>query len=87
MVGIVTCVGSEPLEVLALAPDESRLTVYDQNHFLTYARLIDAERGGVNWHKAASEILFCDVERDPAGSRRCWESHLARARWIVNGSP
>ena len=85
MVGIVTCVGREPLEVLALAPNESGLTIYDESHFLTYARLIDAERAGVRWREAASEILLCDVEGDPAGSRRCWETHLARAHWVVNG--
>lgn len=72
--------------VCDLAPDVDQITIYDQCHFLTYARLIDAECAGTEWRSAASEILLCAVERDPEGSRRCWESHLARAHWVVNGS-
>lgn len=69
-----------------LAPVVERITIYDQCHFLTYARLIDAERAGTDWREAASKILLCAVEGNPDGSRRCWQSHLARAHWIVNGS-
>jgi hypothetical protein len=71
--------------ILAQAPDASRLTDYDLSHCLTYARLIDAERVGTDWRKAASQILLCDVERDPEGTKLCWESHLARAHWVVSG--
>lgn len=71
--------------ILAQAPDTATLTDYDLSHFLTYARLIDAERARVDWRKAASEILLCDVEQDPDGTLRCWQSHLARAHWVVDG--
>lgn len=72
--------------ILAQAPDSGALTNYDASHFLTYARLLNAERAGVDWREAATDILLCDVELDPDGTRRCWESHLARAHWVVSGS-
>lgn len=71
------------VEVRRLAPNSSFPTRYDQQHFLTYARLLNAERAGVDWRLAAASILLCDGERDPDGSRQCWESHLARAHWVV----
>lgn len=73
------------ITILAEAPNATALTEYDLSHFLTYARLIDAERGGTHWCEAARDILLCAVERDPEGSLRCWESHLARAHWVVKG--
>lgn len=73
------------LTVRAVAPDSDMITSYDQEHFLTYARLIDAERSGVEWREAATEILRCNVEQDPERTHRCWKSHLARAHWLVKG--
>lgn len=66
-----------------VAPTASEITPYDQQHFLTYARLIDAERGGGDWRDGAREILLCDIDCDVPRARRCWQSHLARAHWIV----
>ncbi|HEU4961969.1 MAG TPA: DUF2285 domain-containing protein [Sphingomonas sp.] len=59
------------------------VTSYDEHHFLTYARLLDAETAGTSWDKAAARILGCDIGRDAEAARRCWDSHLARARWIA----
>lgn len=73
------------LTILAQAPDGDTLTDYDASHFLTYARLIDAEQAGTDWRKAASTILLCDIERDPEATQHCWRTHLARAHWVVNG--
>src|SRR3546814_15503235 len=68
------------------APCDACVTRYDQEHFLTYARLIDAARFGIDWREAASEILLCNVEQAPERTRRCWQSHLARAHWTVRDS-
>jgi hypothetical protein len=68
------------------APSVERITLYDQCHFLTYARLLDAERAGLNWREAATDILLCDVQQDPESTRRCWQSHLTRAHWVVGGA-
>ncbi len=58
------------------------ITHYDRQHFLTYARLLDAERDEVDWRDAVREILLRDPDKDPIKARICWESHLERARWI-----
>ena len=59
------------------------ITLYDRQHIVTYARLLDAERDNVDWRDGVREILLQDPEKDPRGARVCWESHLERARWIA----
>ena len=66
-----------------VAPSEKALTLYDREHCLHYARLIDADNEGTDWQIAAANILECDVARDPDTARLCFDSHLARARWII----
>lgn len=70
-------------EIAQNAPEGADLTGYDRRHFLTYARLIDAEREQMDWRAAASVILLCDTNRDPEGAWLCWQSHLARAHWVL----
>jgi hypothetical protein len=70
-------------EIAVRAPEDEHVTDYDQRHFLTYARLIDADAGGFDWRESAAAILGLDVERDDLTVRACWDSHLARARWIA----
>lgn len=69
--------------VKPLAPGDQSVHLYDQQHFLTYARLLTAEREGISWHKGAAAILGCDVAGDAHRAHRCWDSHLARAHWIA----
>ena len=65
------------------APEGDEATQYDRSHLMTYAELLDADRRGVGWEEGASEILGLNPIADPEGVRLCWDSHLARARWIV----
>lgn len=74
------CSGTLVRSIVALGGD---ITPYDQAHFLTYARLLDAERDGGDWRISARHILGLDTEADPAGARACFDSHLARAHWVV----
>lgn len=67
------------------APRASVLTDYDRTHILTYARLLDAERDDYDWTDVAMEVLDLDVAADPGGAKSCWQSHLDRAHWFVNG--
>jgi hypothetical protein len=59
------------------------ITLYDRQHFLTYARLLSAEREEIDWRDGVREILRQDPDKDPRQARICWESHLERARWIA----
>ncbi len=58
------------------------ITYYDRQHIVTYARLLSAERDGVDWREAVREILLQDPDQHPKEARICWESHIERARWI-----
>ena len=59
------------------------ITRYDQEHFITYARILDAERAEADWREAVKIILLRDPEADPEQAWLCWETHLARAKWIA----
>ena len=65
------------------APDGSDITLYDEAHFVTYLRLLDAEAEGADWKEVARIVLHRDPVVDPMQTRRCWVSHLARARWMT----
>jgi hypothetical protein len=71
--------------VADLAPDTETLTAYDQEHLVTYLRLLDAEADGADWADAARIVLKIDPSREPERARRAWESHLARAKWMSDG--
>jgi hypothetical protein len=60
----------------------AEITLYDRQHFLTYARLLEAERDNVDWRDGVRSILGRDPDKDPEQARLCWDSHLERARWI-----
>lgn len=65
------------------APGADSITAYDEAHFVTYLRLLDAETDGADWREAAALILSLDPVADPEQARRCWKSHLQRARWMA----
>ena len=68
--------------VAEVAECSDGITLYDQQHFLTYARLIDAELDGADWREMARHILLLDPDKEPERARRCAESHLRRAKWV-----
>jgi hypothetical protein len=65
------------------APVERAITPYDQRHFYTYASLLSAERDGMDWCSVAQSVLHLDIDADPDAAHLCWQSHFARARWLV----
>jgi hypothetical protein len=65
------------------APDEPALTSYDEQHAVTYARLLDAEADNADWHEVARIVLRIDPVSEPARARGAYESHLARAKWVA----
>src|SRR6516164_11228883 len=68
----------------ALQPSASTLTDYGEEHLLTYRGLLDAEGDGAEWDEAALLVLCIDPVREPARAHRAWESHLARAKWLLD---
>jgi hypothetical protein len=65
------------------APIEPVLTGYDQQHLITYLRLLDADAEGTDWRDVANIVLHIDPDREPERAKRAWESHLARAKWMT----
>lgn len=67
------------------APSGPTITAYDEQHYVTYMRLLDASRDEADWTEAARIILHRDPATEEARTRHCWESHLSRAQWLSKG--
>lgn len=65
------------------APTAETLTPYDEQHLVTYLRLLDADAAGADWTEVARLVLHIDPSQESARARRVWESHLARAKWLT----
>jgi Uncharacterized conserved protein (DUF2285) len=70
-------------DVADTAPSDSVLTVYDEQHIITYLRMLDADAQGADWRKVARIVLHLDPEREPDRAWRAFESHLSRAKWMT----
>ncbi|BCA57496.1 DUF2285 domain-containing protein [Sphingomonas sp. HMP6] len=66
-----------------LAPTGPDVTVYDEVHFVTYLRLLDADADRADWMEVARIVLHRDPVTETGRTRKCWESHLARAQWMT----
>jgi hypothetical protein len=70
-------------EVADVAPADAALTSYDEQHVVTYMRLLQAESEGADWREASRIILLIDPERERDRARKAYQSHLARAKWMT----
>ena len=70
-------------DVADSAPNEPALTAYDEQHVVTYMRLLQAEGEGADWREVARVVLHMDPEREPDSARSAYQSHLARAKWVT----
>lgn len=70
-------------DVADAVPLTEEITPYDEEHFVTYLRLLDADAEGADWSEVARIVLHRDSGAEPERTRRCWEEHLARARWMT----
>src|SRR6267143_2453015 len=57
-------------DVADTAPSDSVLTVYDEEHIITYLRLLDADAVGADWRAVARIVLHLDPEHEPDRARR-----------------
>ena len=70
-------------EIADEVPWADEITSYDEDHFITYLRLLDAEAEGADWREVARIVLHRNPDAEPGRARRCWEAHLKRARWMT----
>ena len=75
---------SPPLDpdVADIAPTEHSLTPYDQEHAITYLRMLDADAEGADWREVSLIVLHIDPDQHAERARRAFDSHLARAKWM-----
>jgi len=70
-------------DVADTAPSDSVLTIYDEEHVITYLRLLDADAVGADWRDVARIVLHLDPQHEPDRARRAFDSHLSRAKWMM----
>ena len=70
-------------DVADFAPSKPALTAYDEEHVVTYIRLLQAENEGADWREAAELVLHIDPDREPDRARNAYQSHLLRAKWMT----
>ena len=70
-------------DVADVAPTDSILTVYDEQHIVTYWRMLDADAEGADWREVARLVLRIDPESEPDRARRAFDTHLTRAKWMT----
>ncbi|QOZ13039.1 DUF2285 domain-containing protein [Bradyrhizobium sp. CCBAU 51765] len=70
-------------DVADSAPNEPLLTAYDEQHVVTYMRLLQAQGEGADWREVARVVLHMDPERELDRAQRAYQSHLARAKWVT----
>jgi type VI secretion system activator RovC-like protein len=70
-------------DVADLAPTGPSLTKYDEEHIITYLRLLDADKAGADWAEVARIVLHIDPTTEPVRARHAFDSHLARAKWMT----
>ncbi|WP_027522106.1 DNA -binding domain-containing protein [Bradyrhizobium sp. Ec3.3] len=74
---------SDPDVADAAPADPVALTPYDREHAITYLRLLDANAEGADWREVAQLVLHMDPERETVRAQRAFDSHLARAKWMM----
>jgi hypothetical protein len=71
-------------EVAHTAPSSSILTAYDEQHLITYLRLLDAHAEGADWREIARTVLHLDPEHESDRSGR--RSRVTVARQMDDGT-
>ncbi|MGY3585566.1 hypothetical protein ACVIGB_005379 [Bradyrhizobium sp. USDA 4341] len=66
-------------------PQTDRVNAYDENHLAIYVRLLMAEEEGADWREVVEVLFGLDPVREPDRAKIVHDSHLARARWLVDG--
>jgi ribulose bisphosphate carboxylase small subunit len=70
-------------DVADVAPTDPVLTAYDEQHVVTYIRLLAADSEGADWREVVRVVLHLDPDSEPDRARNAFDSHLARAKWMT----
>jgi hypothetical protein len=70
-------------QIADVAPNGPVLTAYDEEHLITYMRVLDADQQGADWRDVSRIVLRIDPGNDVDRARVAFESHLMRARWMA----
>jgi len=70
-------------DVADTAPSDAVLILYDEEHIITYLRMLDAHAVSADWKEVARIVLHLDPDREPDRARKAFDSHLARAKWMT----
>lgn len=64
-------------------PQSDSVTAYDEAHFVTYLRLLDAAAEGADWEEIVEHVFAIDPVLDVKRARVMYDTHLARAQWMA----
>ena len=65
------------------APSDDHITEYDERHFVTYLRILDAYSEGADWREVAQIVFGLDTRVEEERARAVHDSQLERARWMT----
>lgn len=64
-------------------PEGDVVTSYDERHFATYLRLLDAAAEATDWREVVRIVFQLDPELEPHRARLVYDTHLSRAQWMT----
>ena len=64
--------------------DAPELTDYDRTHLKQYLMILDGDAAGATWQEIMRVVFNIDPDADSALSKRRYDAHLARARWMTS---
>jgi hypothetical protein len=70
-------------DVADSAPTDSVLTVYDEEHIITYLRMLEADKEGADWREVAQIVLHINPELEHDRAKCAFDTHLTRAKWMT----
>jgi len=71
------------MSIADVTPAEPILTSNDEEHLITYLRMLDADHEGADCCEVSRIVRHIDPDHHPERACRSFESHLARAKWMT----
>ena len=66
-----------------VAPSGDEFTQYDRDHTMLYICLLDRRERGRDWRETTRAFFGIDVDREPGRAQRVYDSHFARATFLL----